>query len=240
MLAPNQPGSLQLARVGPGDVLGEMALLNDSPRSVTAKAMCQVEALVLDKTDFRRLVLDRPEVGLKLLEVMSKRIRKADEHINGLSSQAVRDQLTGLQNKLAFTQRLEEETARARRYGGSFSLILVDLDGFTKINEVHGSAVGDQILVWVGRLLKEHTRASDVPFRFERDAFTVLCPWTSAEVAGRVSARLAALVAEAKPPVEVDLSVSLAAAFATCPDHAHEGQALYEHALRALQELKTR
>ena len=238
ILHPNQPTSYQLARLGPGEFLGEMALLNDSPRSATARAVDEVQALVLDKTAFRQLLLERPDVGLKLLEVLSERIRRADEQINGLSSQAVRDPLTGLLNRLAFNERLEEESARSRRYGGSFSLILIDLDDVASINETHGRGVGDKILAWIGRLLNEHTRASDVPFRYEDDVFTVLCPWTSADVAHRVATRLATLVAEAKPPVDEDVSVSLVAASATCPDDAREGQALYHHAQRAVLAAK--
>jgi diguanylate cyclase (GGDEF)-like protein len=113
-------------------------------------------------------------------------------------------------------------------------LILVDLDDLQSINTRYGEAVGDAILAWVGRLLNEHTRASDVPFRYEQDAFTILCPSTAAGVAPRVAARLAAVVAEAKPPVEPDLSITLTYGTATCPDHAREGRALYQHAHRAL------
>ncbi|HUF74982.1 MAG TPA: GGDEF domain-containing protein [Longimicrobiales bacterium] len=234
VLHPNEPTSYQLARLGPGDFLGEMAVLNDSPRSATARAIGAVQALVLEKGDFRQLVLERPDVSLKLLEAMAQRIRKADEQISGLSTEAVRDRLTGLHNRLAFQERLEDEAARVRRYGGSFSIILVDLHDFAKVNEQQGQAVGDQILRWIGRLLNEHTRASDIPFRFEEDTFTILCPWTSAEVAGQVAKRLVALVAEAKPPVGDGFSLSLRASYATCPDHASEGQALYHHAQRAL------
>lgn len=234
VMHPHRAANFQLARIGPGEFIGEMSLLDDSPRSATAKAICEVEALVLDKADFNELIEGRPDVALHLLAVMSRRMRRADEHISGLNSQAVRDPVTGLLNRLAFEERLEEETARARRYGGSFSLILVDLDDLRNINAAHGDQVGDAILAWVGRLLNEHTRASDVPFRYEQDAFTILCPWTSADVVARVAGRLAALVAEAKPPVEPDLSITLTYGTATCPDHAREGQALYHHAQRAL------
>jgi CRP/FNR family transcriptional regulator len=234
VLHPDRAEGFQLARIGPGEFIGEMSLLDDSPRSATARAICDVEALVLDKADFNRLLLRRPDVALHLLDVMSKRLRKADEHISGLNSRAVRDPVTGLLNRLAFEERLEEETARARRYGGSFSLILVDLDDLRGINTQHGQAVGGAILAWVGRLLNEHTRASDVPFRYEEDAFTILCPWTASNVATRVAARLATLVAEAKPPVEPNLSITLTYGTATCPDHAREGQALYHQAQRAL------
>ena len=234
VLHPHRSASFALARVGPGEFIGEMSLLDDSPRSATAKAICDVEALVLDKADFHRLLLGRPDVALHLLGVMSRRMRKADEHISGLNSQAVRDPVTGLLNRLAFEERLEEEAARARRYGGSFSLILVDLDDLQTINTTHGEAIGDAVLAWVGRLLNEHTRASDVPFRYEQDAFTILCPWTAAEVVTRVAGRLSTLVAEARPPVEPDLAVTLTYGTATCPDHAREGRALYHQAQRVL------
>jgi diguanylate cyclase (GGDEF)-like protein len=240
VLHPNRADHFLLARVGPGEFIGEMALLDDSPRSATAKALCEVEALVLDKVDFHKLVLSHPDVGLHLLSVMSRRMRRADEHISGLNSKSVRDPLTGLHNRLSFEERLEEETARARRYGGSFSLILVDVDRMQAVNEAHGIKVGDQILAWVGRLLNEHTRASDVAFRFEDDAFTILCPWTSTEVASKVADRLVTLVAEAKPPVEADVTITIAAGTATCPDHAREGHALYHHAQRTLQASRAR
>ncbi len=234
VLHPNRAANFQLARIGPGEFIGEMALLDDAPRSATAKALCEVEALVLDKADFHRLVRAHPDVGLHLLSVMSRRMRKADEQISGLNTKSHRDNLTGLLNRMAFEERLEEETARARRYGGSFSLILVDIDDFNAVNESHGLEIGDQILSWVGRLLNEHTRASDVAFRFEEDAFTILCPWTSSEVANRVASRLVTLVAEAKPPVRAELAIAIAAGIATCPDHAREGHALYHQAQRAL------
>jgi diguanylate cyclase (GGDEF)-like protein len=234
VLHPNRAASFQLARIGPGEFIGEMALLDDAPRSATAKALCEVEALVLDKADFHRLVRAHPDVGIRLLSVMSRRMRKADEQISGLNTKSHRDNLTGLLNRMAFEERLEEETARARRYGGSFSLILVDIDEFDAVNDTHSPEIGDQLLTWVGRLLNEHTRASDVAFRFEADAFTILCPWTSSEVANRVAHRLVTLVGEAKPPVEAEVQVAIAAGIATCPDHAREGQALFHQAQRAL------
>jgi diguanylate cyclase (GGDEF)-like protein len=235
VLHPDRAANFKLATFGPGEVIGEMSLLDDSPRSATARALGDVHALVLDKAVFHQLLLSRPDVAVHLLGVMSRRMRKADEHISALNGRAGRDPVTGLLNRLAFDERLEEESARARRYGGSFSLILVDLDDLEDINTMHGEPVGDAVLAWVGRLLNEHTRASDVPFRYEQDAFTILCPGTTSQVVERVAGRLAALVAEAKPPVEPDLSITLTYGTATCPEHAREGQALYHRAKHALQ-----
>jgi diguanylate cyclase (GGDEF)-like protein len=223
-----------------GDFIGEMAILNDAARSATARALDEVETLVLDKESFRELVMTRPDVGLKLLEVMSTRIRNADEQIGGLNSQAVRDATTGLLNRLAFDQRLDEETARSRRYGGSFSLVMIDFGDLSRINDTLGFDVGDRTLAWIGRLLTEHTRASDVPFRCEPDVFVVLCPWTAPQVADVVASRLAALIDEAHPPVDVELFLEPAVASATCPEHGKEAQPLYRRAMMGLEAAKAR
>jgi CRP/FNR family cyclic AMP-dependent transcriptional regulator len=240
VLQPGRDANVQLARMKVGDFIGEMAILNDAPRSATARALDDVETLVLEKEAFRELVRTRSEVGLKLLEVMATRIRAADQQIGGLSSQAIRDATTGLLNRLAFDQRLDEETARSRRYGGSFSLVMIDFGDLSRINDALGYEVGDRTLAWIGRLLTEHTRASDVPFRCEPDVFVVLCPWTAPQVADIVAQRLAELIDEARPPVEVELFLSPAVATAACPEHGKEAQPLYRRAVMALEAAKAR
>lgn len=231
---PSPDSHFELAKFGPGDFFGEMALLNDLPRSATVRALGPVEVLVVDKVDFRRILVEKPHVGLKLLKALSARIRHADEQIHGLTSRAIRDPLTGLPNKKAFTDRLDEEIARTRRYGGSFSLIILDFDDFRSVNDAVGRDQGDQILAWVGRVLREHTRSSDVPFRFEDDSFTILCPWTSGDFANAVAERLATLINEAKPPIEGEVALSMSRGTATCPADAKDAQALYHSAQSAL------
>jgi len=232
---PDSDDHFELAQFGPGDFFGEMALLNDAPRSATARALTDVEALVLDKVEFRRILRERPEVAIKILQAMSTRVRNADEIIQNLTNRTVRDPLTGLLNRRAFNERLDEEIARTRRYGGSFSLILLDIDDFDWVNEELGRETGDCILSWVGRLLSEHTRGSDVPFRFDDDAFMILCPWTASEFARAVASRLTTLLAEAKPPIDAELSLSVSTGTATCPADGTEGLALYHTAQRALE-----
>lgn len=231
---PNRASHFELAQFGPGDFFGEMALLNDSPRSATARALGPVEALVVDKLDFRRIVADKPHVALKILEAMSVRVRNADELIQGLTNHAVRDPLTGLLNRKAFNDRLDEEIARTRRYGGSFSLIILDFDDFHTVNSELGRDGGDQLLAWVGRVLTEHTRGADVPFRFEDDKFTILCPWTAGEYAQSVASRLSTLIGEAKPPIERSIPLSVSTGTATCPTDGQEALALYHSAQRTL------
>ena len=238
VLYPVRNVEFELARLGPGEFFGEMALLNEKPRSATVRAVGDVSAVVLDKTEFRAIVLDRPRVALALLEVLSVRIRHADEQISGLSDQAVRDPLTGLLNRRAFTERITQEIDRTRRYEKKFSLIVLDLDHFKAINDTLGHDVGDAVLSWIGRILMEHTRVADVPFRIGGEEFAVLCPATSAALARDVAQRLVGVVGEAKPPGGHELHVTMSAGYGTCPEHGETTESLYNAADQALLKAK--
>ena len=238
VLYPARSAEFELARLEAGDFFGEMALLNDKPRSATVRAVDPVRALVLDKDDFRSIIRQSPDVALRLMEAMSVRIRNADEQLSGLSDKAVRDPLTGLLNRRAYGERMIEELDRTRRYEEVFSVILVDLDHFKVINDNIGHDAGDKVLAWIGRLLTELTRAADVPFRTGGEEFAILCPSTPAAVANTVARRLVEVVSEAKPPLEQDLHVTMSAGYATCPDHGTSLEALYYVADQALLRAK--
>ena len=68
----------ELAVMGPGEVLGEMALLDELPRSATATALEPTRALLLPFQDFRAALREDPDIGIKLLAVMSRRLRRAE------------------------------------------------------------------------------------------------------------------------------------------------------------------
>lgn len=235
---PSVNSDYELARLGPGDFFGEMALLNDKPRSATVRAMTPVEALVLDKADFRKAVSETPGMALHLLAALSVRIRNADEQISSLSDQAVRDSLTGLLNRRAFHERLNEEVDRARRYGSTFALLIIDLDHFKSINDTLGHRTGDEVLAWVGRILLEHTRAADSPFRIGGEEFAVICPSSDGPRARLAAKRLVGVVGEARPPFDHELHVTLSAGYAACPEHGATFEDLYAVADAALYEAK--
>jgi diguanylate cyclase (GGDEF)-like protein len=239
VLYPGGSADFELARLSVGEFFGEMALLNDSQRSATVRAVGRVDALILDQDDFRSIVRQSPEVALRVMEAMSVRIRNADEQMSGLSDKAVRDPLTGLLNRRAFGERIMEELDRTRRYGDLFSVILLDLDHFKSINDNIGHDAGDEVLSWVGRLFSELTRAADVPFRIGGEEFAILCPSTPAAVASSVAQRLVDVVSQARSPVGRDLRVTMSAGFATCPDHGRSQEALYYVADQALLRAKS-
>jgi diguanylate cyclase (GGDEF)-like protein/PAS domain S-box-containing protein len=91
-----------------------------------------------------------------------------------LAEQARHDSLTGLPNRRAFGERLQQAMSRARRSPQTLAVLYLDLDGFKAVNDIHGHAVGDQLLIEVGRRLDACVRLTDCVCRLAGDEFTVI------------------------------------------------------------------
>jgi diguanylate cyclase (GGDEF)-like protein len=107
---------------------------------------------------------------------------------------AILDPLTGLFNRRFATEHLPVEIARAERQGYPFTLLMMDLNGFKQINDVHGHAAGDLALREFARELKKCIRSSDIPVRIGGDEFMVLMPECRAYSVPVALARLRGLV----------------------------------------------
>ncbi|MBP6822859.1 MAG: GGDEF domain-containing protein [Acidobacteria bacterium] len=99
-----------------------------------------------------------------------------------LNDQAWHDSLTGLLNRAAFEQRLNEEVARALRHRRDLTLVMFDVDGFKSVNDTLGHQAGDKALSCVAGVLRSSFRLSDPVFRYGGDEFVALCPETSGDV----------------------------------------------------------
>ncbi len=108
------------------------------------------------------------------------------------------DALTGLLNRRAFEERVNVELARRLRYKQSFSLALLDLDGFNTANDRFGEAAGDELLKMIGTILNKHTRVMDACFRLGGDEFAILMPGTAFEGAKVLAERFRTQINEAK------------------------------------------
>ena len=89
-------------------------------------------------------------------------------------NQAAKDSLTGLGNRRTFFAELDAEISRQRRDAGSFSLAVLDLDGFKALNDSKGHRAGDEALTLVADILRTRTRASDSLGRIGGDEFGIL------------------------------------------------------------------
>ena len=91
------------------------------------------------------------------------------------------DKLTGLYNRRKLDELLDEELIRARRYKVEVSIIMLDIDHFKRVNDTYGHGVGDDVLVGMARLLREHTRDADALGRLGGEEFVVVCRHSNAE-----------------------------------------------------------
>lgn len=128
--------------------------------------------------------------------------------------QALVDGLTGLANRRAVSDALHAEAARAERLETPLSVVLADLDGFKNVNDVHGHAVGDEVLRVFAEVLRETLRESDVAGRWGGEEFLLLLPGADEEgamqLADRVRSALAARSIPGVPGLRVTASFGVA------------------------------
>jgi len=107
--------------------------------------------------------------------------RAAAEH--SLYQAATHDALTGLFNLRSFLSRLEESVLLAKRHGTPVSIAVVNIDDFTRINEVHGLQEGDAVLRQVGQILRQTLRGEDIVAYSGGDEFCMIMPHVTPESA---------------------------------------------------------
>ena len=125
------------------------------------------------------------------------------------------DGLTELHNKRFFTESLEKEMSRAKRYERSFSLVLFDIDHFKKINDTYGHLAGDAVLRQLGALVRGRVRRDDVPARTGGEEFAVILPEVGKDGAALLADKLRRAVADSSfrfegtlIPVTISLGVA--------------------------------
>lgn len=125
------------------------------------------------------------------LQRYRKKILSADME---LERQESTDPVTGVANRREFMRVSENELQRHSRLGKSLSVLVVDLDRFKQIREIHGPHAGDIVLVEVTKRVKRATRSYDCLARYGTEEFCVLLPEASAEDADRIAARTRATI----------------------------------------------
>jgi diguanylate cyclase (GGDEF)-like protein len=120
---------------------------------------------------------------VQALSLENRRLRgrvKALEHFNQeLLGQALHDPLTGLLNKRGFTANYERTLSAAIRHGRRFTLAILDLDFFKKVNDTHGHAAGDFVLQEVAKIVKGALRLTDTVSRWGGEEIAVILEETS-------------------------------------------------------------
>jgi diguanylate cyclase (GGDEF)-like protein len=150
---------------------------------------------------------------------------------------ATTDKLTGLYNRAFFDVSLRRELKRARRYGLAFSLVMLDLDNFKRVNDLFGHLVGDEALARLSEVIRANVREIDVACRYGGEEFALILPETSRTGAFIVAERIrvdAKEVFEHRPHI----SMSVSGGIAIYPTDASSEEGLVRMADKALYRSK--
>ncbi len=132
-----------------------------------------IAALEAGADEFVSKPIDRCELLARLRS--GQRVLDLEQRLN---EAARSDPLTGIPTRRAFYEQFERELSRARRYRLPLSCVMLDVDFFKKVNDVHGHAAGDEVLKSVARLLDTGRRTSDYVCRHGGEEFCIILPET--------------------------------------------------------------
>jgi diguanylate cyclase (GGDEF)-like protein/putative nucleotidyltransferase with HDIG domain len=122
------------------------------------------------------------------------------------------DELTGLYNRRSLDEMIDSEISRHSRYGGTFSLAILDLDSFKAYNDTYGHLAGDDLLKIIGNNIKSALRTSDYAFRYGGDEFAVLLPQTTVDAALSVLERVREKIGVDIDPDKINITASIGVA----------------------------
>jgi diguanylate cyclase (GGDEF)-like protein len=153
---------------------------------------------------------------------------------------AAHDDLTGLLNARTFLTRLDQEIARAKRFGGEFALLFMDLDGFKSVNDRHGHLVGSRTLAVVGSILQELVRTTDIVSRYGGDEFCMLLTHSARAGALVFAERVRQAVAEFPfgERLGYDISLTASIGLSLYPSQAADRSELLKKADAAMYAIK--
>lgn len=164
----------------PSEVLYEQEVLRDIIWGYCRKNLMPLDAYELEKR------INRP-VDKMVSTIINSYINIYAMELKHL---ARRDKLTDFLNYEAFKETLSDELRRSRRYRHSFSLIMLDIDGFQNYIKEFGNLAGDTLLKEVSRVVEHIIRTVDIPARHGLDEFAIILPETSKKQARRVAERM--------------------------------------------------
>jgi len=207
---------------------------------LTAETGADVDMQAMDAGALDYLI--KGEINPRTLERSLRYALKLGATLEALRLLATHDALTGLLNRREFDRILTEEHERARRFGRSYAIVMLDLDHFKSINDKHGHPAGDLVLKTVAKRIARQLRSVDRFARIGGEEFAIVLTEvdhvTASEVARRIvgsMARQPVLLADGTP-----LTVTISAGSASMPTNATEVTPLVQIADKALYEAKTR
>ena len=246
------------------------ALLRDDPYMQAAQPFSLLCAPIINKSEFKGVIylenhatagafttghlqmtallaaqaaisLENAQVYAHLEDKVRERTLALEQAMEQVAALSRTDSLTQIPNRRHFTEVLHLEMQRVSRQPAPFTLVMIDIDFFKKVNDTYGHQGGDAILQAVAKRLSTTLREIDVVGRLGGEEFGVLLPNCDVDGAGRTCERLRAAVEALRVPVHGhgDVCVTISLGAACVPERVEaDSEALYRQADAALYEAK--
>jgi diguanylate cyclase (GGDEF)-like protein len=191
----------------------------------------------------RREARSREDAERRLRQT-NERLQEGIEGIRALQAKleelAIRDPLTGLYNRRYLDDALERELQRAQRQSYPVSVLMIDIDHFKQLNDVHGHQAGDEVLTALANELHRSVRADDLACRWGGEEFVLVLPTMSIEAAAeRADALRTAFEANAVRYRDTNLVATISVGAAVFPAHGLSARDLLGAADNALYRAKS-
>lgn len=196
-----------------------------TPEETIERLTRQVKLFQVE-SDFTKKLARNKQVEMEAVMVQANEVAQVDA-------------LTFLLNRRMIVWKLQDEILRANRYSNTFSISLVDIDHFKKINDVHGHLAGDEVLRQVAYQLRDHIRHPDVVGRYGGEEFLILLPNTISSSAAEQAGRLSKNIRET--PIDVhehSLNITISIGIAQLQAGVDTWETLLKRADTAMYEAK--
>jgi diguanylate cyclase (GGDEF)-like protein len=196
-----------------------------------AMGVLSLESAKLDAFD----IADVPALE-SVADICANAIQNA-HYFERVRHMAYVDGLTGVFNRRYFETRILEEIERAKRYQGSMSLVLIDIDSFKRLNDEFGHLMGDDVLRQISAIFSQNLRKADVGCRFGGEEFAIIVPEVTGGDAFYVAEKLRKVIQATVFP-GVPRPVTISAGVASCPVNGSTRDELVKAADEALYSAK--
>ncbi len=165
-----------LIRIDEGQSLGEISALDHQPASASVMAVTPCKVLAIAETLVWDLVEENHQFARNMLQVLTERLRYANNQTDISMLKANLDPLTSLHNRRWLDEIFEEALEQCELENKPFSFLMIDLDHFKNINDQYGHQAGDQVLKEIAAIIMQQARSSDTAIRYGGEEIALTLP----------------------------------------------------------------